>query len=75
MKKKLVAMMLMGSMLILVMTGCGGGNADNVENSASSAAAETEKTDLVVFAAASKRGIELRFFRHLEDSNSRRCGL
>ena len=53
MKKKLVAMMLMGSMLILVMTGCGGGNADNVANSASSAAAETEKTDLVVFAAAS----------------------
>lgn len=53
MKKKHVAMMLMGSMLILVMTGCGGGNADNVENSASSAAAETEKTDLVVFAAAS----------------------
>ncbi len=53
MKKKLVAMMLMGSMLILVMTGCGGGNADNAANSASSAAAETEKTDLVVFAAAS----------------------
>lgn len=53
MKKKLVSMMLMGSMLILVMTGCGGGNVDNVENSASSAAAETEKTDLVVFAAAS----------------------
>lgn len=45
--------MLMGSMLILVMTGCGGGNADNAANSASSAAAETEKTDLVVFAAAS----------------------
>lgn len=45
--------MLMGSMLILVMTGCVGGNADNAANSASSAAAETEKTDLVVFAAAS----------------------
>lgn len=53
MKKKITAMLLLGTMLTLVMAGCGGGNVDESASSATSASAETKKTDLVVFAAAS----------------------
>lgn len=52
MKKKLIAMLLISAMLGLVLTGCGGN--ETAQNSAvTSAPADTEKTDLVVFAAAS----------------------
>ena len=52
MKKKLIAMLLTGAMLGLVLTGCGG--SDTSQSSATtSTSATTEKTDLVVFAAAS----------------------
>ncbi|MEF2825220.1 MAG: molybdate ABC transporter substrate-binding protein, partial [Peptococcaceae bacterium] len=52
MKKKLIAMLLTGAMLGLMLTGCGG--SDTSQSSATtSTSATTEKTDLVVFAAAS----------------------
>lgn len=52
MKKKLIAMLLTGAMLGLALTGCGG-NETTQSGTTGSASAEAEKTDLVVFAAAS----------------------
>lgn len=54
MKKKLIALMLVGVMLCGILAGCGGNDSSESTSSASASAAdESEQVDLVVFAAAS----------------------
>lgn len=54
MKKKLIALMLVGVMLCGILAGCGGNDSSESTSSASASATdESEQVDLVVFAAAS----------------------